>query len=215
MLNLIPGGTYFMGSNARTDEQPVHKVTIKPLLIGRFELRQSCWNKVAETSKKVGAANEPVHSVSFADCQAWLREAGSDLRLPSEAEWEYACRSSSTTSYFWGDTINSDYLWFNENKNLRGKQSAVTSHFQSKKWNAFGLVDMSGNVWEWCQDEWVGNYNQGPSNSQHRSGDPRLRVARGGSWLATATDCRSARRGNFAVAARDSSLGFRVAKSLD
>ncbi|MDF1661178.1 MAG: SUMF1/EgtB/PvdO family nonheme iron enzyme [Planctomycetota bacterium] len=217
ILNLIPGGAYTMGSIKPYDETPMHQVTIKPFLLGQFELRQACWDKIGgKDTRKVRGSDFPIEAVSFADCQEWLNEAGSGLRLPSEAEWEYACRAGSTTKYYWGEEIDSAYLWFRENRNqLKEKSAEVTLHFQTKKWNAFGLVDMSGNRWEWCQDQWVGDYRNGPSSSLPRSGDPSLRVARGGSWLTTAPDCRSANRGNFVVAARDSSLSLRVAKSLD
>lgn len=217
ILHLIPGGRYSMGSMQSPDERPVHAVTIKPFLIGRFELRQYSWDKIGGAKNtKVSGPNLPIDSVSFADCQAWLKKAGSGLRLPSESEWEYAAKAGSTTRYFWGDSINPDYFWFSGNENkLDSRSRAVTLHYQLKKWNAFGLVDMSGNLWEWCEDHWINDYYNGPSNSQPRRDDPKTRVARGGSWIASADTGRSANRGNFVVQARDSSLGLRVAKSLD
>ena len=213
LMNLIPGGTYVMGDgHARADEKPAHKVTIKAMLIGRYEVRQSCWDKVGGTAKpRFKGADLPMESVSWDDCQAWLKKAGGGLRLPSESEWEYACRSGTTTQYFWGDKMDDSYCWYENNSGAA--THPVTAH--ANKTNAFGLADMSGNVWEWCQDQWVNDYKNGPRDSQPRTGNSSYRVFRGGGWYDGASNCRSAVRSYYTPTYRYYSVGVRVARTCD
>ena len=183
LMNLIPGGTYVMGDDGEDKasyEKPAHKVTIKAMLIGCYEVRQSCWDKVSGADERdFKGPDLPMKMVSWNDCQAWLKKAGGRLRLPSESEWEYACRSGTTTQYYWGNDFDESYCWYGYDKgNSNKKTHAVTGH--DGKENAFGLVDMSGNVWEWCQDVWIDNYKNGPGDSQPRSGNESYRVRRGG-----------------------------------
>jgi formylglycine-generating enzyme required for sulfatase activity len=218
LLNLIPGGTFQMGDDSGHKRQkPAHKATIKPMLIGRFPVRQSSWDKVGgEDEREFTGVDLPIDSVSWDDIQSWLKKAGGGLRLPSESEWEYACRSGTTTQYFWGDKMDSSYCWCEVNCYNAGHEQTreVSLHFDQQKWNAFGLVDMSGNVWEWCQDQWLDNYKDGPRNSQPRTSDSSYRVFRGGSWDVNAGDCRSANRYYYTPSYRDDYFGFRVSQDL-
>lgn len=214
LLNLVPGGSYSMGSNSgRPNEQPVHKVQVKAMLIGKYEVTQAEWARVVSQNPSFfKAPAKPVEMVSWNDVvKKWLPKAGGGLRLPSESEWEYACRAGSTTRYFWGETMDPSYCWYKGSS--RRKTYAVTRH--SEKTNAFGLVDMSGNVIEWCQDNWIASYKNGPYDHSARFSSSSYRVLRGGGWRFTAEFCRSALRYYYTPASRNSNIGFRVVKSLD
>jgi formylglycine-generating enzyme required for sulfatase activity len=160
-----------------------------------------------------------VKQVSWDDCRLVAYAAG--LRLPSEAEWEYACRAGTTTKYFWavphrrtggsGDEMDDSYCWYKGNSESR--THAVTEH--TNKANAFGLVDMSGHVWEWCEDQWIGDYKNGPYDSLPRTSNSPYRVLRGGCWLYGKGNCRSAFRFNYAPENRFHTVGFRVARTFD
>jgi formylglycine-generating enzyme required for sulfatase activity len=218
LLNLIPGGKYLMGCNKNHEnEQPVHEVVIeRAFLMGRFEVRQSIWQKFArQNPSQFQGPGRPVEKVSWNDIQSWLHRANGDsagpkLRLPSESEWEYACRAGASTIYSWGDEMDDSYCWYG--KNSEDATQSVTAH--AHKTNAFGLADMSGNVWEWCQDEWVDDYSKGPGNSRPLSGDSFIRVLRGGCWHHNAASCRSANREQSKPSSRFNNIGFRVARTL-
>lgn len=225
VLHLIPGGSFRMGSNYRVnlsgsmyrslEETPTHAAVVKPFLIGRFPVRQSIWDRIGgEDYRQSAGADLPIEMVSWDSCQNWLKEAGADLRLPSESEWEFACRAGSRGEYFWGES-NDSYAWHGSNSQEFGKGSqSVQIHFELEKWNAFGLVDIAGNVWEWCQDGWEENYKNGPYNSSPRVGYPPERVIRGGSWNFDLRACRSAMRSHDDQRRGDYFIGFRVARSL-
>ena len=128
-------------------------------------------------------------------------------RLPTEAEWEYACRAETATWYYWGD--DPDYSMIDEYAFYKKNSGLQTNEVGQKKPNPWGLYDMSGNVWEWCSD-WKGDY---PTESGSDSADTptgSLRVARGGSWLSLARDCRSANRNDYSPDDRNSNVGFRL-----
>ena len=222
LLNLIPGGTYVMGDDKGDyeDQRPAHKATIKPMLIGRFPVTQDEWQKIGgKNPSYFKGAGKPVEEVSWDDVQGWLKKAGDGLRLPSESEWEYACRSGTQTQYFWavphrrtdgsGDEMDDSYCWYDENSGAA--THPVTAH--ANKTNAFGLVDMSGHVWEWCQDQWVNDYKNGPRDSQPRTSDSSNRVSRGGCWDYDADDCRSAYRIYSTPSNRFDGIGFRVSRT--
>lgn len=158
--------------------------------------------------------NNPVYYVSWNDCQAFIQNLNQlgqgTFRLPTEAEWEYACRAGTQTAFYWGEDSSysqiREYAWYD------GNSSSKTHEVGTKLPNAWGLFDMSGNVWEWCQD-WYGNYS---SNSQvDPTGAVRgsSRVIRGGSWLAHARICRSAYRSGHSPVYWTAGLGFRLALS--
>jgi len=136
------------------------------------------------------------------------KTAGHVYRLPTESEWEYACRSGTTTAYGFGDDASGlgDYGWFD------GNSDSSTHPVGEKKPNAWGLYDMHGNVWEWCQD-WYGDYPSGSATDPTGATSGSLRVFRGGSWILNARYCRSAYRDWLGPGARGSSLGFRVLRS--
>jgi formylglycine-generating enzyme required for sulfatase activity/serine/threonine protein kinase len=213
-MNLIPGGTFQMGDDNSDSEKerPAHKATIKPMLIGRYEVTQAQWEKThGKSPSQFKGLDNPVELVSWDDCQSWLKSAGGGLRLPSESEWEYACRSGTTTQYFWGDEMDGSYCWYT--KNSGDKTHAVTEHMN--KTNAFGLVDMSGNAGVWCQDQWIDNYNNGPRDSRPRTSASPERALRGGGWQNDASVCRSAFRAPSPPAAKHQNIGFRACRTLN
>ena len=214
-LNLIPGGTFRMGSGrGDSDEKPVHSVTAEPILIGRTEVMQAAWDKIrGEDNRKWKGANLPIENVSWNDAGAWLNKAGGGLRLPSEAEWEFACRAGTTTKWSFGDEESKlgTYAWFDDNS---GKKTHLVGQ---KSANAFGLHDMHGNVWEWCLDHWHSSYEAAPTDGTAwmTGGDASKRVNRGGSFAVSATLARSAFRYGYSTEFRYDILGFRVARDLD
>jgi len=216
VLNLLPGGEYLMGSpesdkEAFDREKPQHQVRINPFLIGKYPVTQRQWEIVSNNnpSRFIGK-NRPVERVSWYDCKDWLEEAGDGLRFPSESEWEYACRAGTQTKYFWGEEFDSSYVWYWENSGRRTHD--VYEH--DDKTNAFGLVDILGNVWEWCEDEWEENYNSGPYTSAPRLNNTSLRVFRGSAWDDPVRLLRCAYRYRFQPSDSFGFLGLRLARTL-
>jgi formylglycine-generating enzyme required for sulfatase activity len=217
LLHLIPGGAFRMGSERDTElELPVRRVVVPPLLVGRYPVLQHEWDRVGGVDERTWEGSSlPIEGVSWHDAQDWLRRAGGGLRLPSEAEWEYACRAGTATHYFWGDAMRPDHCWF-------GQEGRWTSHppeAHDGAANAFGLVDVSGNLAEWCEDAYVSNYRGAPKDGSPRRrgwsarlfGD--LRVVRGGDAFNRASHCRSARRSMTPAGDRGAGIGLRVARS--
>ena len=211
---LIHPGTFQMGADKNPEEKPPHPVTITaPFYLGKYLVTQEQWEKVmgSNPSEFKGVKN-PVDSVSWNDCQVFLKKL-KDLwpelafRLPTEAEWEYACRAGSTTEYNFGeDEAQADGVAWDR------KNSGLTSHpVGEKKPNAWGLYDMPGNVWEWCQDFWHANYSGAPADgSAWQGGTPWYYVARGGSWNNYPSYLRAARRVRNLPTLRLSYYGLRV-----
>jgi formylglycine-generating enzyme required for sulfatase activity len=228
---LIPAGEFTMGSpdsdsDARSGEKPQHRVRItKPFYLGTTEVTQGQYEKVM--GKNPSFVKEPspdaaVQNVSWNDAQEFCRKlselagektAGRRYRLPTEAEWEYACRAGSTEKYCYGDDKSrlGDYAWYEKNfgnsfRYLVGQKTP----------NAWGLYDMHGNVWEWCAD-WYDSkyYANSPTDDPMGPTEGSFRVFRGGGWSAPAEFCRSADRYDCYDQAplkdRNSSLGLRVA----
>lgn len=229
ILNLIPGGKYLMGADTSNlvENLPGHPVTITPFLIGRFPVRQSCWDKIGgEDQRSQRGEDLPIHCASWNDCQNWLKKAGGGLRLPSESEWEYACRSGTTTTYFWEDCrhrddrfeIDSSYAWYDKDRIEEFLPlQPVTIHFDEKKWNAFGLVDVIGNIMEYCQDNYLPDFESGPFDSQPRVNGDTQRVCRGGCAASLVEEirtshCRLQTRGQDDR--EEPYVGFRIARSL-
>lgn len=210
-LVLIPSGSFCMGSsNHGSDEKPVHEVTIKEgFYIGRYEVTQDLWQQVMGNNRSFfKGAKLPVEQIAWDEAQSFInklneRGDGFIYRLPSEAEWEYACRAGTTGDYA-GDL--NDMAWYLDNS------EKGTHPVGLKKPNAFGLYDMHGNVWEWCQDTYHQNYKGAPTDGSAwvGGGEPNSRVLRGGSWLYDATLLRSAYRYGFVQEHRSYSLGIRV-----
>jgi len=205
---LIPAGSFQMGSNESDDEKPIHDVTLNSFLISKYETTQGVWQKIMGSDpSKFKGDNNPVEQVSWDDCQYFCKKAG--LRLPTEAEWEYAARAGTTTKYYWGDKEDGDYMWYSANL------GNTTHPVGQKKPNVFGLYDMSGNVWEWCQD-WYGKnyYGSSPKSNPTGPGSGQGRVLRGGSWGDLANLCRSALRLWRTPASRLYTYGFRCVQDL-
>jgi formylglycine-generating enzyme required for sulfatase activity len=182
------------------DEKPVHEVTItQPFYLGECPVTQEQWQAiVGNNPSRFNGAKRPVDGISWNEAQDFCRavsaRTGKTVRLPTEAEWEFACRAGSTTDYCFGDgqAALTEYAWYESNS------SGVTHAVGEKRPNAWGLYDMYGNVWEWCQDWYDSKYYansprvdpQGPAWS-----DRGAHVLRGGAWHTEASYCRSAGRG--------------------
>ncbi len=216
---VIPAGSFDMGSNYNTDERPVHRVNVTSFLIGKTEVTQGQWRAVmgSNPSRFSQCGDDcPVEQVSWNEAQEFAQrlsqKTGKQYRLPSEAEWEYAARAGSTTTWSFGDNESQlgEYAWFVSNNQNR------TQRVAQKRPNAFGLFDMYGNVEEWTQDCWHGNYNGAPTDgSAWTTGCSRSsRVLRGGSWLNVPGDLRSAVRYGIAPDNRRYGIGLRLARTL-
>ena len=214
----IPSGEFLMGSSDEDlDRQPVHKVTIKtPFLLGKYPVTQEQWIKVMGLNPSYFRGNDlPVEEVSWDDVQKFIQklnqlEGTDEYRLPSEAEWEYACRAGTTTSYSFGagEAKLEEYAWYSEN-------SDKTQSVGQKKPNSWGLYDMHGNVCEWCQDKYHDNYSGAPSDgSAWEEGRSSDRVDRGGSWVNLARSCQSAYTGGDDHRDRRNFIGFRLLRKL-
>ena len=164
----------------------------------------------------------PVENVSWNDIQGFMKklnekEGASIYRLPTEAEWEYAARAGTTTPFYFGDCLSTDQANYNGNYPLadcpKGEYREKTVPVASFPPNKWGLYDMHGNVWEWCQD-WYGEYPEGSVTDPEGPETGSNRVLRGGGWIGGARYCRSALRYGVAPADRGSSFGFRLVRSL-
>lgn len=215
VLRLIPGGEYIMGSDRGNPwEKPVHKVRVKPFLIGAYEVSQKEWDGLeGKDARKFKGPNRPIEMVSWNAVKKWLSRAGSGLRLPSEAEWEYAARGGTKTDFYWGMSVKARYCWYSSNSGLKTHER---SPFNSKtRMNAFGLEDMIGNVWEWCEDSWIAGYKSGPRTEKARKRkDIEEKALRGGSWYNEPKDVRVTHRYGYTPSTRFGNLGFRVARSV-
>ena len=211
---LIRPGSFQMGD---AEAKPMHKVTLtKPFYLGKYEVTQEQWQAVMGANPSSNKGTKlPVEQVSWDDCQQFLaklaeagRAAGGVFRLPTEAEWEYACRAGTTTAFCSGDSEAGlgEYGWYNGNSESESKTHPVGT----KKPNAWGLCDVHGNVWEWCSD-WKGGYSSEAATDPQGPAQGSSRVLRGGSWLNAAGYCRSAGRLGYAPGYRGDSLGLRVA----
>ena len=223
----IPGGKFLMGSPANESggdehEHPQHKVTVKPFLMGKFAVTQAQYELIiGKNPSRFKGKQRPVERVSWNDatefCKKLTDKTGRTYRLPSEAEWEYACRALTLTPFHFGETITTDLVNYNGSKYTyanapKGRYRQETTKVGIFPPNAFGLYDMHGNVYEWCQDLWHHNYNGAPDDGSawlQNSNDPR-RLMRGGSWRYYPELCRSAKRYYNKPEAKFSHYGFRV-----
>lgn len=238
----IPPGQFLMGAppseaHSGDDERPQHEVRIDyAYALGQHTVTFADWDAALAAGAKLpnpddkgwGRGKRPVINVSWDDAQAylaWLNEkAGLSgrpgaYRLPSEAEWEYACRAGTTTPFSFGATISTvqanydgNYTYGNGSKGEHRQKTMPVGSFSA---NPFGLHDMHGNVWEWCQDCWNANYNGAPADgSAWTTGDCANRVNRGGSWRSNPRNLRSANRDWNSPSGRLNLLGFRLARTL-
>jgi formylglycine-generating enzyme required for sulfatase activity len=208
-LVLIPPGKYMRGaspddSGAFADERLVHEVTISnALYLGVTEVTQAEWSKVMGSNPShFNGDSLPVEEVSWDDIQPFLKKSGG-LRLPTEGEWEYACRAGTTGSRY-GEL--GDVAWCGNNSNNQ------THAVGGKRANAFGLHDMLGNVYEWCSD-WYGDYSSSAQTDPQGPSTGDRRVLRGGSWNFNDWFCRAFYRYSNAPAVRNDDVGFRVART--
>jgi formylglycine-generating enzyme required for sulfatase activity len=223
-LVLILPGTFTMGSpeeeNRRKRWETQHQVSISNwYYLGRYEVTQGQYEEVmGNNPSKFKGAKNPVETVSWEDAVSFCtklsevpeeKAAGRVYRLPTEAEWEYACRAGSTTAFGSGDSAESleEFAWFGENP--EDKHHPVGE----KKPNRWGLYDMHGNVFEWCHDLFASYPTGAATDPQGHSGGS-LRTYRGGSWFGVADGCRSASRNWYEASFRSSYIGFRVALTL-
>ncbi len=232
----IPGGKLAMGSpegEGSDEERPQHGVTIQPFFLGKFPVTQIQWQAIAALPKVKRDLKPkpsyfrgdalPVERVNWYDAEEFCarlgKKTGRDYRLPSEAEWEYACRAGKTTPFHFGETITSDLANYRGNftyaKEPRGDYRKETTLVGSFPPNAFGLYDMHGNLWEWCADHWHENYEGAPSNGSPwlSERENQSRLLRGGSWFINPQYCRSAYRYGYRPFYYSNSIGFRVAVS--
>ncbi len=227
------------------DEGPQHQVELRDFFLSRIPITQAQWLVVAgwqplsgeepwlrelhpDPVSKLNDAERflgherPVVNVSWAEAMEFCRRlslrTGKHYTLPSEAQWEYACRAGTTTPFHFGETISPELANFNGNYTYREGQKGVcreqTTDAGSFPANAWGLHDMHGNVWEWCADHWHDNYNKAPADDRpwinKKAGDDSIRLLRGGSWFYFPGNCRSAARYGVHPGYRRSNVGFRV-----
>ena len=247
-LVLIPPGKFLMGSppdelEREDSEGPQHEVTIaEPFLMGQCPVTQAQWAKVAKMKQvkrsidqnpsDFEGADLPVETVSWLDAEEFCLRLSvhtkRTYRLPSEAEWEYACRAGTTTAFHFGETIDAelanydakgdvDQDWVgNYGRGILGEYREKTTPVKTFPANSFGLYDMHGNVWEWCLDSWHENYEGAPIDGSARdaSNDSGSKILRGGSWFGIPWLCRSAYRDGDSADYRCGNLGFRVVYSF-
>ncbi len=223
----IPGGSFMMGApetelESRNSERPQHKVNVPTFFMGRYPITQEQWQAIMDNNpSEFKGDKRPVERVSWDEakefCDRLSQKTNREYRLPTEAEWEYACRAGTKTPFHYGETITTELANYNGNyvygagvKGLYRKETTEVGEFPA---NEFGLCDMHGNVWEWCKDDWHENYEDGedaPTDGRAWvSGKSNTKVVRGGSWSSTPGDCRSATRGPFTRVSRYG-IGFRV-----
>lgn len=235
----IPAGKFMMGSNESGRESPIHEVKVSEFWMGKYTLTNAQWFAVMGTKPsekydvKFQGEKQPVVGVSWNDCMEFCKKLSEkikkNIRLPSEAEWEYSCRAGTTTPFHFGATITPDIVNYDGNYPYgdapKGKYRQKTIDVGSFPPNAFGLYDMHGNVREWCLDEWHDNYNSKPQSFKDNGNEPwretkiedndnRYLLLRGGSWFVNAFGCRSASRNHFRARVQNDIISFRLVCAL-
>jgi formylglycine-generating enzyme required for sulfatase activity len=224
----VDGGRFQMGSppgDRQAYEQPVHEVTVGPFSMSRFEIRFDEWDAcVADRGCQTGVHDHgwgrgamPVYNVQWDDAQDYVRwlsrtSGGKHYRLPTEAEWEYAARAGSAARYAWGSEMEMGHaVCFSE----CGPEADQPAKGGTTAPNAFGLYDLHGNLWEWVQDCWHGNYEGAPVDGSAWESSKNVceqRVIRGGSWNCLPFDVRSATRSSMPQTVRYNTVGIRVVR---
>jgi formylglycine-generating enzyme required for sulfatase activity len=224
VMILIKPGTFMLGSKKPWDtrEKPSHEVTLtRPYYLGQLEVTEAQWQAVtgenpAKSARNLIAGNRPVINVSWNDIHtkflplvAKRVPRGLTPRLPTEAEWEYACRAGSPMDFCFGDDVKlmPEYGWFDDNSDWR------MMPVMQKKPNVWGLYDMHGNAWEWCSD-WMDPYSEAKQIDPSGPPEGKLKVLRGGCVFVRAIQCRSTNRMGLAPTTRGDNAGFRLAVSL-
>ena len=213
----VPKGCFKMGSNESDDEKPIHQVCVNGYWMGKTEVTQGQWQKImgnnpAYFKKKCTSSDCPVENVSWDDSQKFIqklnRSTGQTFRLPTEAEWEYACRSGGKNEKYSGSNSIDNVAWYGE------EWDSGTHQVAKKRPNGLGLDDMSGNVWEWVQDKYSKSaYGFHARNNPIYDAGGRYRVRRGGSFDNTASRSRCAFRGDDAPGGSFNYLGLRLART--
>ncbi|MFN6159205.1 MAG: SUMF1/EgtB/PvdO family nonheme iron enzyme [Dolichospermum sp.] len=220
----IPAGTFYMGSptyemGRSDDEGPQHQVNVPSFFIGKYPLTQAQYQAIiGNNPAHFKGNNRPVECVSWKNavnfCQKLSQKTGKNYKLPSEAQWEYACRAGTTTPFYFGESITPDlvnydgrYAYANAPTGQYREQTTDVGTFPP---NAFGLYDMHGNVWEWCEDDWNENYINAPINGSALISRSDKKTLRGGSWCFDPDDCRSACRATYGLVSDYNAFGFRV-----
>jgi formylglycine-generating enzyme required for sulfatase activity len=221
-LVLVPGGIFMMGDDRHhPDEQPIHQATIAPIYMGKYPITVAQYRSIMGDNLGMGiGADYPIEQISWDDavefCTKLSQQTGKEYTLPTEAQWEYACRATTTTPFHFGATITPDLVNYNGDYPYNG---AATGENRERATpvgtfppNAFGLHDMHGNVWEWCLDTYQPNYLTAPTDGSAvlDIGDNAKRVMRGGAWDYVAKACRSSVRCSLDPKLRMNGCGFRV-----
>lgn len=230
----IPGGTFMMGSpedelERRTNEEPQHEVSVPSFFMGRYPITQAQWRFVANLPQverelnpdpsRFKGENRPAERVSWYDAVEFCKRlevyTHRPYRLPSEAEWEYACRAGTDTPFSFGEMITAELANYRGtstyNDGPKGedrKETTPVNHFEVA--NAFGLCDMHGNVLEWCADDYHGTYEDAPKDGSAWISSGKRKILRGGSWDGDPRDCRSAFRSYYSPGYDVTYIGFRV-----
>jgi formylglycine-generating enzyme required for sulfatase activity len=222
-LAYIPGGTFLMGDDRHhPDERPIHQVILAPFYMSRYPITQGQYRSIMGEGKGFSLGRDyPIEQISWNDaiefCTKLSQQTGARYTLPSEAQWEYACRAHTNTAFYFGDLIapdlvnyNGEYPYNGVAKGLNRESATPVGSFPA---NAFGLSDMHGNVWEWCLDTYQASYRGAPTDGSAWV-DPQAsdlkRVMRGGAWDYVARGCRSAVRCSLAPHLRVAGCGLRV-----
>jgi len=218
----IPAGTFTMGSPSsevdRGSNETQHKVTLSAFKMSKYEVTFAQYDAFCDATGRekpddegYGRGNRPVINVIWHDATAFAEWMG--CRLPTEAEWEYACRAGTTTPFNTGNNLTTSQANYDGNypynNNAKGEYRRKTMHVGSFAANAYGLFDMHGNVWEWCSD-WYGDYSTSAQTNPKGASSGSYRVNRGGCWSCHAYYCRSARRNYSIPADRSYFIGFRL-----
>jgi len=201
----IKAGSFMMGSNEHDYQKPIHHVTIAPFYMGRYAITQEQYYAIVrENPSRESGYNSPVENVTWSDaisfCHKLSKSTGRQYTLPSESQWEYACRAGTTTPFYFGETITNDLVNYGGRTNSRlsgrniEKGGFSTTAGGTFPPNAFGLYDMHGNVWEFCLDRWHESYDGAPTDGSEWIGNGCHHVIRGGSWLDPPEDCNSTLR---------------------
>ena len=214
----VEGGTFTMGATSEMetpedDEKPTHQVTLSSYYIGETEVTQALWQAVMGSNPSWFEGDElPVEKVSWNDCQTFISKlnalTGKRFRLPTEAEWEFAARGGNQSRHtpYSGSSRIDDVAWYYGNSDIK------THPVKTKQPNEFGIYDMTGNVWELCQD-WYGSYSNYAQTNPTGAGSGSSRVCRGGGWYDSPGVCRSSRRNGIMSGYSDSGLGLRLVLS--
>ena len=219
-------GSPELEKDSQDNERPQHQVTVPPFWMGKYAITQAEYQAVMgnNPSKFKDNPQNPVESVTWYDAQAFCQKlkeiTGKDFRLPTEAEWEYACRAGTTTAFYCGKPISTaqanytfDYTYVRWHKGVSRNKTTPVGSFPANPW---GLYDMAGNVYEWCADPWHGDYRDKPDSIKNNgntiwlNSNESRRVLRGGSWAIYWRGCRSADRGCDTPSSRFGFFGFRV-----